>query len=51
MNINTYIKTEPTTIADYEIEVNIYNSNMIILIVVFISNFSLLVRLRSAGVP
>ena len=28
MDINTCIKTEPTTMADYELEVNIYDINM-----------------------
>ena len=34
MNINTCIKTEPTTMADYEFEVNIYDINMIILLII-----------------
>ena len=40
MNINTCIKTEPTTMEDYEIEVNIYIINMIsLLIIVFVKCF------------
>ena len=35
MNINTCIKTEPTTMADYEIEVNMYIINMIRLLIIF----------------
>ena len=29
MDVNTCIKTEPTTLADYEFEVNIYDINLI----------------------
>ena len=40
MNINTCIKTEPTTMEDYEIEVNIYIINMIKLLnIVFVEGF------------
>ena len=40
MNINTCIKTEPTTMADYEFMVNIYDINMIrLLIIVFVEGF------------
>ena len=42
MNVNTCIKTEPTTMADCELEVNIYDINMIILlIIVFVKVFIL----------
>ena len=43
MNINTCIKTESTTMEDYEIEVNIYIYiiNMIrLLIIVFVEGFN-----------
>ena len=33
MDIITCIKTEPTTMADYELEVNIYDINMNILLI------------------
>ena len=33
MSINTFIKTEPTTMADNEIEVNIYDVEMNILLI------------------
>ena len=40
MNSNTCIKTEPTTMEDYEIEVNIYIINMIsLLTIVFVKCF------------
>ena len=40
MNINTCIKTEPTTMEDYEIEVNIYIINMISLLIIdFVKGF------------
>ena len=40
MNFNTCIKTEPTTMADYEFEVNIYIINMIgLLIIVCVEGF------------
>ena len=40
MNINTCIKTEPTTMGDCELEVNIYDINMIILLtIVFVEGF------------
>ena len=42
MNINTCIKTEPTTMADSEFEVNIYNINMVrLLTIVFVEGFIL----------
>ena len=40
MNINTCIKIEPTTMGDFEFEVNIYNIIMIrLLIIVFVKGF------------
>ena len=46
MNINTCIKTEPTTMADNELEVNIYDIDMIILLIIVLLKFLFLVRLR-----
>ena len=34
MNINTCIKRGPTTMADYDVEVNIYDIDMIILLLI-----------------
>ena len=40
MDSNTFIKTESTTMEDYEIEVNIYNINMIkLIIIIFVKDF------------
>ena len=40
MDINTCTKTEPSTMADNEFEVNIFDINMIrLLIIVFVKGF------------
>ena len=48
MNVNTCIKTKPTTMADDEFEVNIhlYNINMNILLILYFLKISFLERLR-----
>ena len=49
MDSKTFIKTESTTMEDYEIEVNIYNINMNkLIIIVFVEDF---IFVATAGAP